>query len=274
MSSGKTQRYRIGSLEIELPAEHLLPEYQAAHPRYDRLLPHLAAQLAPGVVVIDIGANCGDSLAALWSGQSALEVICIEADPGFFALLERNTRQMCSDGANLHLVQALVGQALTQATLQGGGGTRQAQAAPEGQGLAAQRLDDIVAALPRNVSAGVRLVKCDVDGWDYDVIDSAPLLCRQLPMLFFECQIDTAAQREAYLHTLQGLFDAGYAQALVFDNFGNLMTRCDALPALQALIDYVWHQSRGTRTVHYLDLLFCSAADVALAERAVAAFLA
>jgi hypothetical protein len=95
-----------------------------------------------------------------------------------------------------------------------------------------------------------------------------------LPLLFFECQTGNEAQRQAYLHTLQSLFDSGYAQAFVFDNFGNPMTRCAELAALQPLIDYVWQQSRGTRTVHYLDLLFCAAADVALAERAVAALLA
>lgn len=276
--TGQHLRHAIGRYTIALPPEHLLPEYQAEHPRYDRFLQHLSAQLNAWDVVIDVGANCGDTLAALLLGKQSLEVVCIEPDPGFFAYLERNaeTLRVAAAPARVQLVQALVGQSVGQATLHGSGGTRQAQVAAAGSGIAARRLDDLISALPGDVAARVRLLKSDVDGWDYDVIGSAPTLLRGAhPMLFFECQTDTDAQRQAYIRTVQALLERGYAQVYVFDNFGGLMVRCNAMPPVEALIDYVWQQQQqglATRTVHHLDLLVCSEADVALAERAIQAF--
>ena len=277
MLTRKRLRHAVGRYTIELPAEHRLPELQAAHPRYDRFLQHLTAQLNAWDVVIDVGANCGDTLAALLLGKQALEVVCIEPDAGFFAYLERNAEHLrvAAAPARMQLVQALVGQSVGQATLHGGGGTRRAKVAPPGSGIAARRLDDIVSALPGEVAARVRLVKCDVEGWDCDVIGSAPALLRGVhPMLFFACQTDAEAQRQTYVRTLQALLERGYAQVFVFDNFGGLMVRCDALPALQTLIDYLWqqHQGQATRTVYQLDFLVCSQADVVLVERALQAY--
>jgi hypothetical protein len=47
---------------IELTPDHLLPTYQKNHPKYDRFLPVLVAHLEKGCVIVDVGANVGDSV--------------------------------------------------------------------------------------------------------------------------------------------------------------------------------------------------------------------
>jgi len=54
--------YKIGRFLIRLPHDHLLPVYQARFPQYDRFLPHLAGFLPKKLIVIDLGANCADTL--------------------------------------------------------------------------------------------------------------------------------------------------------------------------------------------------------------------
>lgn len=272
---GRTQSHRVGHHSIRLPAEHLLPQYQRAHPRYDRFLPHLAAVLAADDVVVDVGANCGDTLVAMASANAALEFICIEPDAAFFACLQSNAALLPAT-TRVHalraLVGALVGSMAAGVVLQGSGGTRAARPGAEGEHHTARTLDDIVQGLGSGVAQRVRLVKSDVDGWDHDVIASArQLIAATRPLLYFECQFDNAEQHAGYAQLVTQLFASGYVCAFAFDNFGGFMQRCDSAAPLLQLFSYLWQQNcgRSTRTLHYFDVLMCSAADLALCERAV-----
>ena len=72
-----TVRYRVGAVELELPLSHELPFYQHDHPRYDRQLGAIAAEL--GGPVVDIGANVGDTAAAI-RAESDVPILCVEGD--------------------------------------------------------------------------------------------------------------------------------------------------------------------------------------------------
>jgi FkbM family methyltransferase len=270
-STGRSIWHPIGDVSVELPTEHLLPEYQAIHPHYDRFLPRLGAALREGDVVIDVGANCGDTLAAMRQANRGLEFVCVEPDDGFFAYLERNTARLieAAPGGRVHLVKSLAGQQAGPVVLSGGGGTRTAAAGDPGtaQGMVSRTLDDIVYSLGDDVAHRLRLLKSDVDGWDHDVLDSASQLLQQVqPLLFFECQPVTEAQYLGTQRTLGRLGDAGYKHFFMFDNYGSFMLRCDGLTGVTQLIDYTWQQQMGraTRTVHYFDVLACTEADFAL----------
>src|SRR5262245_56402881 len=79
---------------IRLPAGHMLPEYRERWQLYDAFLPRLAAFLQPGSTVIDIGANCGDTLAGMAMRNSRLHYLCIEPDPRFFTYLTSNIARL------------------------------------------------------------------------------------------------------------------------------------------------------------------------------------
>lgn len=268
--AGFLDEYLCGSVSIWLPPGHGLPGYQAGHKQYDRFLPMLVRHIEAGTV-IDVGANVGDSLAAMVSANDRLHYLCVELDPAFFGLLQSNIERVLTAkaGAQIHAVNALAGKVVTNVALEGSAGTK--HAVPGAGTHASRSIDQIVGglALPE-----VRLLKSDVDGFDFDVLDSAQAVISSVqPLLYFECQCFNQDQLNAYQQTIENLAVGGYDDWSVFDNFGALVLRTADLPVLQQLIDYVWHQNNGasTRTIHYFDVLACTpqnkpVVDLALAD--------
>jgi FkbM family methyltransferase len=187
----------------------MLPLYQPRHPRYDRFLPLLALHLSPDETVVDVGANVGDTLAAMADRNARLRYVCIEADEVFFGWLRRNIARVQAARPELRAdaIQALVGRSVAGAALEGHGGTKHAVPGAAG-GVESRPLDHVLA---ERDCGPVRLLKSDVDGFDYDAIDSSlRVVDADGPLLFFECQCDTAAQKAGYERTLAALAERGY----------------------------------------------------------------
>lgn len=262
-------RHAYANFTILLPPEHLLPVYQRQHPNYDRFLPHLVAALGPAATIIDVGANCGDTLAGMVERNPQATYLCIEPDPVFFRYLQDNIARIASGVGPLSVltVQSLVGQAVGEVALAGSGGSRHAASADGAQvAHSSVTLDAILAALP---PLAVDLLKSDVDGFDFDVLNSAQgLLTAQHPMLFFEAQCDSAEQLSGFIQTIAWLETLGYCHWTAFDNFGTILLRSIDAHLIPQLLHYVWQQNCGqtTRTIHYLDLLACTEPNIALIE--------
>jgi hypothetical protein len=160
---------------------------------------------------------------------------------------------------------AMVGKEVTNARLAGSGGTK--HAVPGAGAPPTTTLDEIAS---KRKWQRVRLLKSDVDGFDYDVINSAAeLIRRDGPLLFFECQYFDDVQRSGFERLLRSLGDAGYTRWTVFDNFGEVML-ADTFPAqITQLMSYAWrqNQNRATRTVYYYDILAAGPADASLVDR-------
>jgi FkbM family methyltransferase len=248
--------YPCGACTIVLPAGHKLPEYQSAHPHYDRFLPQLARHVPAGTSIVDVGANVGDTVAAMAAAAPQAHYLCIEPDPTFFRYLENNVARIRAalPGIEISLSAQLVGRQLERAALESAGGT--AHARPDSGGVASVTLDRIVADAG---VAPVSLLKSDVDGFDYDVVDSASaLIAAHEPLLFFECQPLEATQREGFRRLLPRLEAAGYSHWAAFDNFGQAMLQHSCTAAMiDQLIEYAWQQGRraATRTIYYVDVL-------------------
>jgi len=246
-----------GRFSLFLPPEHTLASIQRDHPLYDRFLPHLAKFLAAGSTVIDVGANCGDTLASMLDANTGLRFLCLEPDDSFYSYL-RHTAAGISErepAASITLVKALVGKQVKSASLDRSGGTSKAVS---GTGEGALRSSTLDALAGQTQLQPVELLKVDVDGYDYDVIDSASALIeRDRPLIFFECQHDNEAQKAAYVGTITRLARLGYSDWVVFDNFGNPLLRTIDAGAIAQLFEYVWRQNRriATRTIWYFDLL-------------------
>jgi FkbM family methyltransferase len=276
---GVRTEYRYRRFSILLPAEHLLPIYQKYHKRYDRFLPHLATYLERGVTVIDVGANCGDTLAAMYDRNSGLKYICIEPDDIFAGYLAENVRRIRStDGdASVSIIRALVGKSVSRAVLEGSGGTKHAVlgdgAAAHERMVSSVTLDDLLIDPP---SGHVHVLKSDVDGFDYDVIDSAERLIReQTPILFFECYFGDEIQKMAYKRSISTLAGHGYEEWTVFDNYGEVILQRADVATLFQLMDYVGRQNAGctTRTIHYFDFASATAVRKGILDLAVADYV-
>jgi FkbM family methyltransferase len=265
-----TEHQVAPGLSIALPAGHMLPHFQTVHRDYDRFLPHLARYLPAGAMVIDVGANCGDTLAAMHVANPALRFTCIEPSQRFDAYLRRNLArlQALTPDLDVTIINAMVGKAISGAALVTIQGT-----AKQVVGTAGDASTTLDAMITPDDRAAVRLLKSDIDGFDYDALDSADaVIAAAQPLLFFECQLDHDFQRDGYIATITALGARGYRHWAVFDNFGAVMLADTDAATVVALLGYLSEQNRGaaTRTLHYFDLLASTDADAALAARVIA----
>ena len=200
-----TVRYRIGAVELELPLSHELPFYRRDHPRYDRQLGAIAAEL--GGPVVDIGANVGDSAAAI-RAESRVPILCVEGDPTFFALLERNAGKI----GGVELEQAFV-EGPNLGRIERGAGTARVV---EGDGaLRSKPLERILDE--HQAFARPALIKLDTDGMDVPILlVNLSLLERLRPVLFFEYDPHVGAEP----HVFERLREVGYSTADWYENTG------------------------------------------------------
>src|ERR1700733_8209743 len=105
---GNRSECHYRGFSITLPAEHFLPLYRSIHRTYDRFLPHLVRYLESNTTVIDVGANCGDTLAGMYDANNQLKYLCIEPDDVFFDYLSENAERMRASkyGASITLHKA------------------------------------------------------------------------------------------------------------------------------------------------------------------------
>lgn len=271
-ATGAQQAINYKHFSIYLPPEHKLPAYQSRHVKYDRFLPHLAAYIEPGSTVIDVGANVGDTLAAMADRNKNLKYVCIEADDVYFQYLLENINRIKKSLGELHVtpVYSLVGVGIKNASLEGKDGTKHVVIGAGDR--VADSLDNIASRLHLT---SVKLLKTDVDGFDWDVIDSGKeLIYRQRPALFFECQSDNYTQLSKFKEMMLWLSHAGYTDWSIFDNYGGLMVRTQSIEPIFQLLNYLWQQNQkqSTRTIYYYDILATTTQDRRLIDLALASY--
>ena len=269
----KTILYQIGDIAIQLPLNHMLPFYQQHHKNYDKFLPHLVKFFNDGRVVVDVGANCGDTLAAMVNSNRSLRYICIEPDNEFYNYLEINTSliQQKFPELKIDIVQRLVSNLDIVSGLSGSGGTKQRDSVIGNNTVyESAPLVDILTDF--NSGTNLKLIKSDVDGYDYEVILSAGnwLKSHDL-MLYFECQYMNTTQRNGYIQLFKNLAEFGFTDFWFFDNFGGFILNSNDFNVQRQLIDYIWLQNKNnsTRTVYYFDILASKATDFELVREII-----
>lgn len=274
---GMRCEYRYRNFSLSLPPGHMLPFYRSLHSTYDRFLPHLAKHLPAGSAVIDVGANCGDTAAGMIDVNPYLRYACIEPDPLFFEYLLKNVERILASQPHVAITvhRALIGKAVAQAGLVGSKGTKHAIPADEMTATSAPLESITLDTLLARTVTDVRLLKSDVDGFDYDVLDSAEvLIAAHQPLLFFECHFRNPAQKAGYANTLGSLQRRGYDNWIVFDNYGDMLHRTSDIEALLQLLEYVERQNqrRTTRTIYYFDVLAGTQRDRRLLQDALSSY--
>lgn len=247
--------YTIGDFDISLPNSHLLAMHQRDHPLYDRFLLSLGNLKLDGWI-IDIGANVGDSAAALLS-TSPKRLLCLEPADEFFPLLETNAALFRKAGSRVTCIKSAVGPGGQSARLNLNVSTASLTAGAPG--LVLVSLDQLI-ALHCNDGARVQLIKCDVDGFDAMALGSGlDAISRDQPLLYFEAEITSQACLTQTIAFCQRLTDAGYRNWSLFDNFGLPLHEDVSVAAVSGALNYTWalYERRSTRTIYYFDVL-CS----------------
>jgi FkbM family methyltransferase len=203
-----TTRLRIGEIELELPISHELPFYLQDHPLYDRAVGRIARVL--GGPVVDIGANVGDTAAAV-RAEANVPILCVEGDARFFAFLLRNAARL----GDVELEHAFV-DAPARGRVEWGAGT--ARVVGGSEELPSKSLPDVLAGHPR--FARPALIKLDTDGMDVEILlANSELLERLRPVLFFEYDPHLGARPLVF----ERLTEIGYDRMLVYENTGEIV---------------------------------------------------
>jgi len=202
-------RYPIEGVELLLPLSHELPFYRKDHPRYNEAVGRIAAQL--GGPVVDVGANVGDTAAAI-RALTDVPILCVEGDERFFRLLERNARWLDPPP---ELERAFV-EAPARGQVEAARGT--ARVVAGGDELPSKPLASILEEHPR--FAEPALLKLDTDGLDVPILlANLELLARLRPVLFFEYDPHLGAEPVVF----ERLRDVGYRRAHVYENTGEFV---------------------------------------------------
>jgi FkbM family methyltransferase len=264
--------YRIGAHSIRLPAGHALPQYQEAHPLYDRFPLILGEVLPHGDLIIDVGANVGDTAAALCNAAGR-RIVCIEGSSRYFGLLEDNARTLRRGGHEIICVNALIGLPGIVGEIRDGASSGELVLTTDGRQT--QSLDNAISPLLRDDSRIV-LIKTDADGMDGSILRSGEhTLRRHEPLLFWENEVKTPNDVSSYGVAFEMLADIGYNKFSVFDNFGNLMFATSTIDHLRSLSRYVlsMHQRQSTTTFPYFDVFASTSRCAKLHEISISTFV-
>lgn len=286
-----------GDLQIEHPVSHPWPVYIASIPLYDRFFPRLCANLNKGVV-IDIGANIGDTVCMIRSAGSQHQIVAVEPNALFHRLMTKNIS--VNSLKDIKIYQYPISSRHQSIRLSQDTNLSTANAKPDQPTLEMQSNDEILETrtfsdilndfqLP---AKEIRAIKIDTDGYDWDVLDSVynwltqqPESCTEIPLIFYEHQTYLTSngpldemremREDDYIRALQTLRNIGYTNYFIFDNFGTLVSHVSDLSFLSGLARYPRHSERFNQrsTIYYFDVLLCTDSHLAVVERTISEYV-
>lgn len=263
----KEEKYRIGKFEIEIPPHFKLPDFQQSFKLYDRFLPILAKHLDGERVIIDVGANIGDTTIAMMQ-NCVNPMICVEPSDTFFPYLERNLRSIGYESVSrVKTSKTLVGTGSITGSLNHTDGTASLKVSKASNSITPVALDKIIDDV-----SNIVLLKVDTDGYDFDVISSAEeILSHSEPILFWENEISEDFQNIGFNNLYYLLEKKGYTHIYIFDNFGNLMIEEADFATLRNINSYVYTMKKYncTRTIYYTDILASTERNYTFVRKAI-----
>jgi FkbM family methyltransferase len=212
------QKIKIGSKTMLLPPDHPLSMWIPLYKDYDNFLPKLVKRINSNESIIDIGANVGDTLFRFIDTNSKPNYFSIEADKYFFKYLKKNKELLEKEIQDrVILINELVGKNLKgNLTQKSNLGSKFLVESPDG--LETKSLDEII--IDKNIQ-NIKLIKIDVDGYDYNVLLSAMNeIKKSKPILFFEYM---SLNKIEYIDVIKKLYEIGYSEWTIINNYGSVI---------------------------------------------------
>jgi FkbM family methyltransferase len=212
----------VQGVQMTLPWSHRLPDYTRDGSIYGQNLVELAKALATPdgpVVVIDVGANVGDSALQILDATDA-RFVCVEADDYYLDYLRTNV----GDDERCRIEPALLipdNSASTNVEVVRTGGTaRFVETSESSSGVSGVTPAELRARHPW--TEDIRLIKSDTDGYDVALVPAlAAEFADKTPVLFFE--YDQRLSRIAGFEPTDvwgALSALGYTEVAVWDHGG------------------------------------------------------
>lgn len=213
----------VSGVKMLLPWSHRVPDFTRFDPAYAENLFGLAALLAEPapLVVVDVGANIGDSLLPILHRVDA-RVLAVEPDPKYLPFLYHNIEGDSRVTVEPSLVAVPDQEVRAPVRI---GGTTTFVGEPDAGSIPTVRPEELITRHPE--FAATRLIKSDTDGFDVQLVPAlARAFSASIPVLFFEYdhRASTAAGNDA-MDFWPALRDLGYTECAVWDNGGHPLGR-------------------------------------------------
>ena len=261
------RHYEIDGFVLDMGKNHLLSDYQEDCPMFSRFIPYLGG-LAEEIrgehgVIVDLGANVGDTVAALIKHTNAA-VLCIEPTNEYYHLLNKNLFVMNAE-ERVHTIQAFISnKKKNYQSIVSGGGTAVQQESSQST-IPTFSLPEVFVQCDIALDQ-IALIKTSTSGNDAGAVLSLGDSLREMKPIFYietdmSMTVDRAvldSQLDAYLQMDDYLAAHDYEVCFIFDNFGNLL--CKGTPeTLKDIHRYMYRMAMGksNRTFYYIYVLAC-----------------
>lgn len=255
------QNYLIGGAQVVLPPRHDLPFYQRRDPTYDSYSRELLAVLASQVkelLLIDVGANVGDTAVMALTSADNISVVAVEGNPKFVSYLRRNVEPFAARCTVVEGFVGPVGDRVTYATDGSTGGFPQGTTA--GTAIASWISP---ADLLHGAGEQDRVVwKSDTDGFDIHIaLEHWDTIRTHCDSLWLEWDpAGTMGDRDDIPKLIELLSTTGNPTR-VFDNLGREMVHLlpgqETKVGLESLTRWLVTQRSGHLAVPYIDVWNC-----------------
>jgi FkbM family methyltransferase len=271
IKSSLSTSHRIGQITLDTPRGFVLGKYQHKHKLYDRFLPVLASCLPENGLVVDVGANIGDTTLAMIQEKNN-RYFCYEPSAHFFGFLTKNIAKLPAQSASrVQAFPLFVGTGEHNGTLvYSHEGTARLDTSQQSNAMTFHPLDKLL-----EQESDIALIKSDTDGFDFDVLRSGlQIMENHQPLLFWENEIYNEDQFVGYQKLLDALERLSYTHLYIFDNYGGLLLEDVGVDALKQLCHYMYHAKfgGGSQTFYYVDVLAATDRHNATAQAAIAAY--
>lgn len=211
----------VGIFTLRLPEGHKLGYYLNKYHLYDRPLRDVAAIVGTkysDAWFVDVGANIGDSAAAMRTG-SKNRIICIEGYDPYFKFLKENAEHI---GYDIFLEKSFIGHTdlATKVKVSAKKGTACLEQSSTGSdGISFVTLEQ---CLEKHNVDRMSLLKIDTDGMDFSILlNGERAIETHLPVCFFEYDpVSSVNGSNVSLDAVCQLVGIGYNRFVVYDNLG------------------------------------------------------
>lgn len=271
-------KYSVDGCEIYFPALHETPFHWKFAPDNSKSLGRVAracTAIHRDAVMLDIGANVGDSAAIVRSQGVRNRIIAVEGVEAFYTVLERNAELLGAVTPVLGLVGASEHRASANLRVVPGGNAVVYEN-PEDYGIrsdALSALDAQFITLDQVVElhapgSTVKLLKTDIEGYDLPVLNgSLRFIETHRPLIYLELHVSTLDEKSkgvSWRDLWRNLRELGYARALYWYNSDDFLCMLDLVRDAEVIDDiHEYFRNRAGRL--YLDVCVVHRDDVELA---------
>lgn len=281
--------YKVGKYRLFTKNNHMIDKYQAQYPLYDRFLPYFCSFFDG--LIIDIGANIGDTSIAIFSQNDNCFIVGVEPDEDFFKDCIENIK-INDLGERFLGIQKFVstrkGSFVIEKDKTSSTGSINTDHSEETINNTLS-FSDLLNLIPSKISQKFDLLKIDTDGFDWDILNSLSDIeddstLSKPRFIFFEMQtfenndaskkLKRQEMNENYINSIKKLQQRGYTYFSLFDNFGTYVLTTDSINDIITLNEYVIRSQvkNSHSSIFYFDVMAYKAEELDFVKNRISEF--